>query len=297
MIEHIVINGGGPTGLISYGSLKHLFEQEFININNIKSIYGTSIGALIGVLISLKYDWSTLDDYVIKRPWETVFKLELDNMFQMYYTKGLFQFSIVHEILKPLLSAKDLSENITLKEYYDYTKIDHHFFTVEMNSLKKVDLNYKTYPNLSLLSALEMTSAVPILCKPVIIDNNCYVDGGLFDNYPINECIKNEKCTENEIIGIRNKWTQDDVTITDDMNLFQYLQLSIQQLVKYVQNDNIAKPIRYEVKCVCDDHVSQISNWYEYMTDREKRINLINSGKRFAEIFIEYERELTQSTI
>ena len=44
MIEHIVINGGGPTGLISYGALKHLFEQDFLHIDNIKSIYGTSIG-------------------------------------------------------------------------------------------------------------------------------------------------------------------------------------------------------------------------------------------------------------
>ena len=129
MIEHIVINGGGPTGLISYGTLKYLFEQDFLNINNIKSIYGTSIGALIGVIISLKYDWSTLDDYFIKRPWEKVFKIEPDNLFKMYYTKGLFQFSIVHEILKPLLSAKDLPENITLKEYYEYTNIDHHFYT------------------------------------------------------------------------------------------------------------------------------------------------------------------------
>ena len=36
MIEHIVINGGGPTGLISYGALKHLFEQGFLNMENIK---------------------------------------------------------------------------------------------------------------------------------------------------------------------------------------------------------------------------------------------------------------------
>ena len=32
MIKHIVINGGGPTGLLCYGALKYLFEQDFINI-------------------------------------------------------------------------------------------------------------------------------------------------------------------------------------------------------------------------------------------------------------------------
>jgi hypothetical protein len=35
MIKHIVINGGGPTGLLSYGALKYLFEKEFVAIENI----------------------------------------------------------------------------------------------------------------------------------------------------------------------------------------------------------------------------------------------------------------------
>lgn len=297
MIEHIVINGGGPTGLISYGALKYLFEQEFINMDNIKSIYGTSIGAIVGVILSLRYDWVTLDDYFIKRPWEKVFKIEPDNLFEMYYSKGMFQFSIVREILKPLLSAKDLSENITLSEYNEYTKIDHHFFTVELNSFEKIDLNHKTHPDLSLLSALEMSCAVPILCKPIITDNKCYIDGGLFDNYPINECLKNEKCTEDQVLGIRNRWTQDDISITDNMNLFQYLQVSLQKIVKHVQKDNIPKAIRYEVKCLCDEKISEISNWIVYMTDREKRLELIKSGKNYAELFFNYEKELGQSTV
>ena len=93
MIEHIVINGGGPTGLISYGALKHLFEHNFLHMDNIKSIYGTSIGGIVGTILSLKYDWNILDDYFIKRPWEKVFKIEPDNLFEMYYSKGIFQFS------------------------------------------------------------------------------------------------------------------------------------------------------------------------------------------------------------
>jgi NTE family protein len=297
MIEHIVINGGGPTGMISYGALKHLFEQEFLNIDNIKSIYGTSIGGIVGVILSLKYDWNTLDDYFIKRPWEKVFKIEPDSIFEMYYSKGIFQFSIVSEILTPLLTAKDLSETITLGEFYEFTKIDHHFFTVEMNSFKKVDLNHGTHPDLSLITALEMSSAVPILFKPVFIDDNCYIDGGLFDNYPINECLLNEKCTEDQILGICNKWTHDHLRANDRMNVFQYLQVSMQQIVKYVQKENESKSIRYEVKCLCDEKISEVSNWIDYMTDREKRTGLIKSGKNYAELFLEYEKELNQNTI
>ena len=65
------------------------------------------------------------------------------------------------------------------------------------------------------------------------------------------------------------------------MNLFQYLQVSLQKIVKHVQKDNIPKAIRYEVKCLCDEKISEISNWIVYMIDREKRLQLIKSGKNY----------------
>ena len=110
--------------------------------------------------------------------------MEPNNFFEIYYKKGLFQFSMVEEIVIPLMTAKDLSKDITLKEFYENTKIDFHCFTVEINSFEKVDLSHKTHPDLSLIKALEMTSAVPILFSPVIDGDKCYIDGGLLDNYP-----------------------------------------------------------------------------------------------------------------
>ena len=297
MIKHIVINGGGPTGLLCYGALKQLFKQDFINIDNIKSIYGTSAGAIIAVIVSLKYDWQTLDDYFLKRPWEKVFKLEPDNFFEMYSSKGFFQFSMVGEILKPLLTAKDLTEDITLKEYYEYNQIDIHCFTVEMNSFQKVDLNHKTHPDLSLIKALEMSSAVPILFKPIIEEDKCYVDGSLFDNYPINECLHNECCSEDEILGIKNKWSNNEQIINNEMNIFQYLQVSMNQFVKYIQNNSKPTSIRYELKCICDKKLADYSTWFEYMTNGEKMKELMEEGKSYAELFLNYEHELGQRAV
>jgi predicted acylesterase/phospholipase RssA len=297
MIKHIVINGGGPTGLLCYGALKYLFEQDFININDIKSIYGTSAGAIIAVIISLKYDWQTLDDYFLKRPWDKVFKLEPDNFFDLYSSKGVFQFNMVEEILKPLLTAKDLSEDITLQEYYEYNKIDIHCFTVEMNSFKKIDLNYKTHPDLSLIKALEMSSAVPVLFKPIIEDDKCYVDGSLFDNYPLNECLQNEKCNTDEVLGIKNKWSNTEQIINNEMNIFQYLQASMNKIVKHIQINSTPVPIRYELKCLCDKKLADLSTWFEYMTNGENMKELIEEGKSYAELFLNYEKELGQSTV
>lgn len=303
MIKHIVINGGGPTGLLCYGALKYLFENDFIHLDNIKSVYGTSAGAIIAAIVLLKYDWATLDDYILKRPWSKVFKLEPDNLFEMYTSKGLFQFDLVKELLEPLLTAKDLSEDITLQEFYEFNKIDFHCFTVEMNSFQKIDLNHKTHPDLSLIKALNMSSAVPLLFKPIIEEDKCYVDGGVLDNYPIDECMFTQQCKEDEVLGIKNKWTNNEHVINNEMNIFQYLQSSLSQMINHIrvnQNNTRSTPkrsIRYEVKCVCDKNLADYAKWFEYMTNGEKMKELIDEGKTYAELFLNYENELGQSAI
>ena len=75
-IKHIVLGGGGPGGYVLYGALKYLSKEKYWNIDDIKSIYCTSIGTLIGIFISLRYTWDDLDDYLIKRPWDKVINIK-----------------------------------------------------------------------------------------------------------------------------------------------------------------------------------------------------------------------------
>ena len=81
LVKHLVISGGGQTMIQTLGSIQHLEENKFIDISNIETIYGTSAGAIIGILICLKYDWTTLHDYIIKRPWKEVFPVNIQNIF------------------------------------------------------------------------------------------------------------------------------------------------------------------------------------------------------------------------
>ena len=74
-IKHLVIGGGGPLGLRFLGALQKLEQKGFWEFNNIESIYGTSVGSIIGAFICLKYDWDTLNKYIIERPWQEAFKI------------------------------------------------------------------------------------------------------------------------------------------------------------------------------------------------------------------------------
>jgi predicted acylesterase/phospholipase RssA len=76
-IKHLVISGGGPIMVQILGAIQHLEQHNFVDMKNIESIYGTSAGAIVGILICLKYDWETINDYIIKRPWQDVFPIKV----------------------------------------------------------------------------------------------------------------------------------------------------------------------------------------------------------------------------
>ena len=122
-IKHIVISGGGPSGLLSYGIAAQLAKKEFWKLADIKSIYGCSIGAYIGFIISLGYEWDWIDDYFIKRPWGKLAEESRVNIIDIYEKKSLINERFFTEAVIPLLKGKDLNPTITLGELYNYNKI------------------------------------------------------------------------------------------------------------------------------------------------------------------------------
>jgi predicted acylesterase/phospholipase RssA len=88
-IKHLVITGGGIAGITAYSILRESHNSGIWNIENIESIYGTSAGAIIGVFIALKYEWAEIDNYIIKRPWENVFKFDVGAVLRSFDSKGI----------------------------------------------------------------------------------------------------------------------------------------------------------------------------------------------------------------
>ena len=123
----------------------------------------------------------------------------------MFSKKGFFNRKQVELSFKPLLHAKDLRLDITLKEFYEYSNIELHIFTFDVNYFKLEDISYKTNPDISLITAIYMSSALPIMFSPVCIDDKCYIDGGVVTNYPLIFCIE-QNCNLDEILGIKNEF-------------------------------------------------------------------------------------------
>ena len=288
-IKHIVINGGGANGLISYGVARYLHDKQFWNIENIKSMYGTSVGGIMCVFLSLKYDMKYLDDYIIKRPWDKVHdKINIDNVLNIMTTRGITSIeTFIKNTFELIFEGLNLKFNeITLEEFYNYNKIELHLFTCEINNFKKVNLSYKTHPNLKLIDALSMSAAYPIIFKPIQIDDKCYLDGGVFVNYPLNECIQEQCCELTEILGIRDKINISENKITQETEFTEYLYLIFLKTIKYLRNENNIIEIPYEIRSeneICKDY----KKWYELIFKKEMRENLITYGFESAKKFYE----------
>jgi predicted acylesterase/phospholipase RssA len=284
-IKHLVFSGGGPAGLISYGACKHLHEKKVWDLKNIKSIYGTSIGALVGVIISLGYEWSILDDYLIKRPWSKVFKLSLDNFLNCFYEKGLLGHEVIYSLIGPLFKAKELDVNITFGRFYDYTGIELHMYTSNINNdiIELIDISHLTHKDLSICNGLCMSMSYPFVFKPVIVDTICYIDGGLLNNFPLIDCIEQQKCTEDDVLAFKTSSEKNEETIKNDSSMADYIYILFRKLHRMILGGNCAKKrkSKYTVNCLVGKQMN-LNDWMNVVLNEDSRRNLINEGDKSA---------------
>lgn len=271
----IVLSGGGTTGLSFYGLLRELERQKVWNIENIKSIYGTSVGALLAVILSLKYDWETLDDYLIKRPWQQVFHFDMFSIFKTIHERGLYDCKIIENIFAPLFKAKDISMDITMEEFFELTHIDIHLFTTDINVFMLEDISYKTHPKWRVLDAVFCSCSLPIIFKPLIKDGKCYSDGGLIMNYPLEKCLSDGNLPS-EILGICRKSNIQINVVHEESTVFDYLLTILNKSVEKILNIKTSAKIGWEY------HINappiSLSGIFNTASSMEERIRLIQLG-------------------
>jgi predicted acylesterase/phospholipase RssA len=284
-VKHIVMAGGAYNGIYSIGALKHLIEKKFFDIDNIKSIYGTSVGGFIGALLCLKIDWSIIIDYILDRPWERDLTFSADMMFNMIPNKGILNSDYMKIFFKNLLKSKNLSGEITLKELYDFSKIKLFMFAVDVNTFEVIKISYETHPTLKLIDAVFITCSMPFVFQPTFLNDTYLVDGGVLCNYPLDYCIE-DGAKKTEIMGIQFVLNKDTRKYIDEYtNIVYYGYYMFDNLI-----DVARKPpknnIENEIIIPCDR--INIPRAVEIIKNKEVRANYIKKGEECAKLFLLY---------
>lgn len=155
----MVLSGGGARGFAHLGVLEALNEAGIY-----PDIFsGTSAGALAGVLYC-----DGLTPKEILKIMNT--HSRFDYMRPAVPRDGLLQISGIERILECHLHAKTFEE----------LKIPLFVTATDLNNGKAVYFSKGT-----LIKPVIASSSIPVLFKPVIINDICYADGGVLDNLPI----------------------------------------------------------------------------------------------------------------
>ncbi len=193
----LVLEGGGTRGAYQVGVWKALKELKI----KIKAISGTSIGCLNGALI-LQDDI----DSMIKLYENIEIKNIMDINEKIDGRKNLFNISNVSKLAADFIENKGIDNTPlreTINQYIDIEKIyksdiDFGLVTYSIKNKMPVQIFKEDIPKEQMVDYLLASSCFPIFKAQKIGDKE-FLDGGLYDNTPINMLI--EKGYKNIIVA------------------------------------------------------------------------------------------------
>ena len=288
VIKHIVISGGGPSSLITYGTLKELHNRKFWKLENIQNLHGCSAGSFLSLIILLDYNWEWIDDFFIKRPWNELMDIKPEELLNVNSNLGIIDYKFMSKVISPLLEGKGLSKDITMKELYEYSGKTLHIYTCNMKtSLEKICITHKNYPNLPVYKAIYMSLTIPGICKPISDKKGFYVDGGYLCHYPKEEICNDSNINNDEVLFLflnstpLKVITEDTTLITLAFELFNRLQM--------VANKGKLWGVKTAKNEICGTLLNNdgMVNWFNLMNEQELRQKHIYQGTQDARNFLE----------
>lgn len=283
MIEHIVFSGGALSGIYEYGALVKLHEEHFWNYKNIKSVYGTSVGAILCILFCLQENFESFTHYLINRPWDKVLNICPESILNIYENRGLFDVSVLKAFFNYWFQHKKWSPEMTMKELYKKTGIDVFIYTVEVSTLKVIEISHYSHPDLKVYTALAMSCSIPLLFQPVWYKHNFYIDGGLKCNYPIEYCL-NRVQNKDSILGMRVSIQRTEHEFNENIHIVNYFVGLMRNCMHELSHTYLDQyTITYEIKIPC---VMYEDYSYSILKDSEIRKKMIEDGKKYAEVLL-----------
>jgi NTE family protein len=192
----LVLSGGGAKGLAHIGVLKAL-EENHVPIDYIT---GTSMGGVVGAMYAAGYspkeieyialstdfqDWvsgkydSDYSYFFQKKSLNPSFikaKLQIDTGFNVKFRSNLINDIPLNFALIELLSQASANA----KNNFDQLFVPYRCIVSDVLSQKMIPVKSG-----SLVEAVRGTFTVPLVYRPIKVDDKYVFDGGLYDNFPV----------------------------------------------------------------------------------------------------------------
>jgi patatin-like phospholipase/acyl hydrolase len=273
MVKSLMFSCGASKGMMFIGSLKCLLEKDKISLNDIKLIGGISIGSIFAFLLTIGYNIIELEEFITNFDF-----LKVSNEYELLDIVESFGFedgSKILIVLQTLLKYKFNQEDITFKELYEKTNKTLLIQAVNLNKTVLETFTYETHPDLSVLLAVRMSSAIPIIFKPILYNSYYYVDAGIITTIPriSIEYLKLKEINFNEIIYFS---IENNCIINEIESLGDY----IFNIIRCIFNKSDIVPIEAKL-------INLISDCDAIFPEKEDVLKLIESG--YQQTLVQYD--------
>ncbi len=239
----IVLSGGGAKGAYQIGVWKALRRLHI----SYDIVTGTSVGALNGA-------------FFVQRDYKKALKMWQNMNFEVVFDKDLKPkgtFSLLKTYLKEMIRSggmdvkgleKTLTRYLSIPRFY-HSKVDFGIVTLNLSNLKPIQITKKEIKEEELADYLIASATFFPVFKKKEIDGKYYIDGGCYDNLPINLAISmgaTEVIAVNlHEIGVTRKIRKKDIPIIEISprnnlgNLLSFNKESAKKAIQFGYNDTM----------------------------------------------------------
>lgn len=190
----LVLSGGGARGVLQLGALQELHVSWR---DSLRTVVGSSVGGLIGLLLILGYEPSEIDQRFLTPQVLSHFRRERIVWSDAIKQLSLFSWSVLEDVLRFACMEK-LHYVPTLSELLTSTGKSLVVTTWNLTKQRIEYLSAESRPDMCVLQALRMTSAIWFVFPRVMYDNCQYLDGSVGDHTPWRYLVVNgEACVSN----------------------------------------------------------------------------------------------------
>jgi NTE family protein len=197
--DTICLSGGGVKGFSFIGALKYLEGINYINILNINNFIGTSAGAIASLFLSLGYTCLEIETFILEFDFNKIQPdVNIDNLLLNF---GIDNGEKITLLLQEFIEYKFNVKDLTFEEHHKLTKNKLSIIGTNYSKSTEVIFNYETKPKMSIITAVRISCAIPIIFMPILFEEDYYIDGGLVNNFPL------KYCNSNTTLGIYIKYS------------------------------------------------------------------------------------------
>ena len=231
----IVISGGAVKSLSSVGCIKYLEEIDIMK--HIVNFLGTSAGSLLCLFIVLGYSADEIITFLCEQfQQEDIVQLDIDEVFLLFESYGISSGKNLSQFIANMLYKKLHQYDITFLELAKTTGKNLIVCVANLSDEREEYWSVDTEPNMNVSFAIRASCSLPLIFTPVNYKHKVYIDGGIYNNFPIDYFHAN---VIRDVIGINIITKRKQSRNPNDF--FSYLNLilatALKQLVKPYKDD------------------------------------------------------------